>query len=42
MLKKDIPLFIHTVNDIEDQKRYITNGISGIYTDITNKEDLYY
>lgn len=35
MLKCGIPLFVHTVNDKEEQKKYFDMGISGIYTDNT-------
>lgn len=43
MLKQmNIPLFIHTVNEKADMKRYIEMGISGIYTDVVNKEEQYF
>ena len=35
MKKTGAPLFIHTVNDKELQKKYFDMGISGIYTDNT-------
>lgn len=42
MLKETkIPLFIHTINDKADMRRYIEMGISGIYTDVVNKEEQY-
>ena len=33
----DTPLFIHTVNDMSDMKKYTEKGINGIYTDISDK-----
>ncbi len=33
MLNADVPLFIHTVNDKTEQKKYFDMGITGIYTD---------
>ena len=36
------PLYVHTVNEKEELKKYIDLGISGIYTDVTKKDDLYY
>ena len=36
------PLYVHTVNEKEELKKYIDLGISGIYTDLTKKDDLYY
>lgn len=38
MLECGIPLFIHTVNDKQMQKKYFDMGISGIYTDNTTHE----
>ena len=35
MLKTEVPLFVHTVNDENKQKEYFDMGISGIYTDNT-------
>ena len=37
-----IPLFVHTVNDKESMKSYIDMGITGVYTDVVNKEEQYY
>lgn len=34
MLRAGIPLYIHTVNDPDEQKQYFAAGISAIYTDI--------
>ncbi len=33
LLGTDVPLFIHTVNDKTEQKKYFDMGITGIYTD---------
>lgn len=33
MLKADTPLFVHTVNDKTEQKKFFDMGIAGIYTD---------
>lgn len=33
MLKSGVPLYIHTVNGDEEQRKYFGMGISGIYTD---------
>ncbi len=33
MLKSCVPLYIHTVNGDEEQRKYFDMGISGIYTD---------
>lgn len=30
----DVPLYVHTVNDGELQKKYLDMGISGLYTDV--------
>lgn len=38
MLKSGIPLFVHTINNKEEQKKYFDMGISGIYTDNTTHE----
>lgn len=35
LLEADIPLFVHTVNDKEQQKKFFDMGITGIYTDNT-------
>lgn len=35
LLKAGIPLFVHTVNDKEEQQKYFDMGITGIYTDNT-------
>ena len=37
-----LPLFVHTVNDTEEMRSFIEMGISGIYTDVVNKEDQYF
>ena len=37
-----IPLFVHTVNDKDEMKKYIDLGITGIYTDVVEKEEQYY
>ncbi len=34
-----LPLFVHTVNDRDEMKKYFDMGVTGIYTDIANKED---
>lgn len=31
---EEVPLYVHTVNDGELQKKYLDMGISGIYTDV--------
>ena len=36
-----IPLFVHTINDPKEMKSFIDLGISGIYTDVVNKEERY-
>ncbi|SDB55672.1 glycerophosphodiester phosphodiesterase family protein [Butyrivibrio sp. INlla16] len=36
MQKTNTPLFVHTVNDDEQIKKYLSEGISGIYTDRTD------
>ena len=36
-----LPLFVHTVNDKDAMKKFIEEGINGIYTDVVNKEDQY-
>ncbi len=36
-----IPLFVHTINDKEDMKKYIDIGVSGIYTDVPEKGERY-
>ena len=42
MLKgSGIPLFAHTVNDEGEMKKFIDMGISGLYTDVTDKEKQY-
>ncbi len=33
MLSSGVPLYVHTVNDKSEQKKYLKLGISGIYTD---------
>ena len=33
MKSSEAPLFVHTVNDTEDQMRYFEMGIQGVYTD---------
>lgn len=33
LLAADTPLFVHTVNDRNEQKRFFDMGISGVYTD---------
>lgn len=38
MLQSGVPLFIHTVNDLQQQEAYFEIGISGIYTDNTMHE----
>ena len=38
MLKANIPLFVHTVNDKKEQEKYFGMGISGIYTDNINHD----
>lgn len=38
LLTIGIPLFIHTVNDFEQQEKFFDMGISGIYTDNTKHE----
>lgn len=38
MLQTGVPLFIHTVNDLQQQKNFYKMGISGIYTDNTIHE----
>jgi hypothetical protein len=30
---------VHTVNDRDEMKKYFDMGVTGIYTDIANKED---
>lgn len=37
-----VPLYVHTVNEREEMEKCIKNGISGIYTDVTDKKELYY
>lgn len=34
MERSGTPLFVHTVNDAEEQQKYFDMGISGVYTDI--------
>lgn len=34
MKKSGVPLFVHTVNDPEEQQKYFDMGIGGVYTDI--------
>ena len=34
-----LPLFVHTINDREEMKKYLEMGVTGIYTDIADKED---
>ena len=36
------PLFVHTIDEKEEFKKYMDMGISGIYTNVTEKENLYY
>lgn len=33
MLKSKVPLFVHTINDKDEQQKYFDMGITGIYTD---------
>jgi glycerophosphoryl diester phosphodiesterase len=43
MLKgSGIPLFVHTVNEEDEMKKFIDMGITGLYTDVTDKEKQYY
>lgn len=39
MKKAGVPLFVHTVNDPDEQRRYFAMGIDGVYTDIADIED---
>lgn len=41
MKELGIPLFVHTINDMNDMKRYIEMGVTGIYTDVTDKGERY-
>ena len=41
LLGSGLPLFVHTVNDRDRMKTFIDMGISGIYTDVVNKEEQY-
>ena len=34
-----VPLFVHTINDPKEMRSFIDLGISGIYTDVVNKEE---
>ena len=36
-----VPMFVHTINDKEQMKFYSAFGISGIYTDVTDKGEQY-
>ena len=36
-----IPLFVHTIDDREEMKKYLDLGITGIYTDVVDKEERY-
>ena len=36
-----VPLFVHTVNDKEKMKFYFAAGMTGIYTDVTDKGEQY-
>ncbi|MCR5301884.1 MAG: hypothetical protein K6E49_05545 [Lachnospiraceae bacterium] len=36
-----IPMFVHTINDRDKMKFYIDAGITGIYTDVTDKGEQY-
>ena len=36
-----VPLFVHTINDPEEMRSFIDLGVSGIYTDVVNKEEQY-
>ena len=32
-VKAGVPLYVHTVNDISEQQKYISMGVTGVYTD---------
>ena len=34
-----LPLFVHTINDREQMQKFLDLGVTGIYTDVANKED---
>ncbi len=36
-----VPLFVHTINDRDEMKRFIGMGITGIYTDMVNASERY-
>lgn len=40
MISAGIPLYIHTVNDLNEMQKYFNSGISAIYTDVNDKIDL--
>ncbi len=37
-----VPLFVHTINEKDAMEKYLESGVDGIYTDVVNKEELYY
>lgn len=37
----NIPTFVHTINNEDDMKRFIDMGITGIYTDVTDRTKQY-
>lgn len=36
-----VPMFVHTINDKDEMRSYINEGVCGIYTDVTDKEEQY-
>ena len=36
--KNDVPLYVHTVNDEAEQKKFLDMGVSGIYTDYAKEK----
>ncbi len=41
--ENNIPMFVHTVNDMDEMKKYLVDcGVDGIYTDVSKQELHYY